>query len=92
MNEVVFLSILTAQPGPREPHHGAPSEEEPNVAFTDTTHHESPRQAATDSSMSRQITRRLLVLMARKEWDTLLASFPNSHIPPRQWRRNTMMV
>jgi hypothetical protein len=92
MNEVVFLLILTAQPGPREPHHDAPSEEEPNVVLTDTAHHESPRQAATDSSVPRQITRRLLVLMARKEEDTLLASFPGSHMPPRQGRRNTMMV
>jgi hypothetical protein len=92
MNEVVFLSILTAQPGPREPHHGATPEEEPNVAFTDMAHHESPQQAAIDSGGTRQITSRLLVLMARKEWDTLLASFPGSHMPPLQGRRNTMMV
>jgi hypothetical protein len=54
--------LLTSQQyaGPREPHHGIPPEEWPNVVHRVIEHHESLRQVAADYGVSHETIRRLL--------------------------------
>jgi hypothetical protein len=54
--------LLTSQQhaGPREPHHGIPPEEWPNVVCRVIEHHESLRQVAAEYGVSYETVRRLL--------------------------------
>lgn len=54
--------LLTSQQhaGPREPHHGIPAEEWPNVVRRVMENHESLRQLAADYGVSHETIRRLL--------------------------------
>ncbi len=53
---------LTSQQhaGPREPHHGIPAEEWPNVVRRVIENHESLRQVAAEYSVSYETVRRIL--------------------------------
>ena len=55
-------TLVSAQqrPGPREPHHGIPPEEWPNVVRRVLEDHEPLRQVATAYGVSRETIRRLL--------------------------------